>query len=284
VFALQDQITDKVVALVEPSVQKSEIERSRRKRPESLDAYDLYLRAVPHTASQMPEDARIAMQYLQDALQIDPGYAAAQALMAWCHEWCFTRAGFDEADKRAALRHARLAAMSSTDDATALAVAGFVITMLSRDHDAGLSAIDRALALNPSCATAMYLGSVTNAFSGHSAVAIALADRAQRLSPFDFLAYQAHLARGTAAMQDRRYEEAASHYRKAVEANASLSSLYFCAAAALALAQESDAAQSFVKAGLEREPSFRFRLFSELMAPEVSTRLAEGCRLLELPE
>ena len=62
----------------------------------------------------MPEGARIAMQYLQEALQIDPGYAAAHALIAWCHEWCFARAGFDEADKQAALRHARLAAVSST--------------------------------------------------------------------------------------------------------------------------------------------------------------------------
>jgi adenylate cyclase len=51
VFDLQDQITDRVVAAVEPSVQKSEIERSRQKRPDSLDAYDLYLRALPYTAS-----------------------------------------------------------------------------------------------------------------------------------------------------------------------------------------------------------------------------------------
>ena len=69
VFDLQDQITDKVVAIVEPNVQRSEIERSRRKRPENLDAYDLYLRAVPYTASQMPADARVAMQFLEGALR-----------------------------------------------------------------------------------------------------------------------------------------------------------------------------------------------------------------------
>ena len=55
VFDLQDQITDRVVGIVEPSLQRSEIERSRRKRPENLDAYDLYLRALPHVAAQMPE-------------------------------------------------------------------------------------------------------------------------------------------------------------------------------------------------------------------------------------
>jgi adenylate cyclase len=60
VFDLQDQITDKVVGIVEPSVRQSEIERSRQKRPENLGAYDLYLRALPYIAAQMPEDIKNA--------------------------------------------------------------------------------------------------------------------------------------------------------------------------------------------------------------------------------
>jgi adenylate cyclase len=58
IFDLQDRITEKVVGVVEPSLRQSEIERSRRKPPENLDAYDLYLRALPHFASDMPEDAK----------------------------------------------------------------------------------------------------------------------------------------------------------------------------------------------------------------------------------
>jgi adenylate cyclase len=54
IFELQDQITERVVGIVEPSVQKSEIERSRRKHPESLDAHDLYLRALPHVSPISP--------------------------------------------------------------------------------------------------------------------------------------------------------------------------------------------------------------------------------------
>ena len=99
VFDLQDQITDRVVGIVEPSLQRSEIERSRRKRPENLDAYDLYLRALPHVAAQMPDDAKIALPLLEEALRLDPDYAAAHAHLAWCHELCFARAGFDEAHK-----------------------------------------------------------------------------------------------------------------------------------------------------------------------------------------
>ena len=57
VFDFQDRITDSVVGIVEPSVQRTEIERARRKRPDNLNAYDLYLRALPHTIDSRPEDA-----------------------------------------------------------------------------------------------------------------------------------------------------------------------------------------------------------------------------------
>ena len=284
VFDLQDQITDKVVAIVEPSVQRSEIERSRRKRPENLDAYDLFLRAVPYTASQRAEDGRIAIPYLEDALKIEPDYAAAHALLAWCYEWCYSRAGFHEADKQAALSHARAALVGGTDDATALAIAGFVITMLTKDYEAGLSANERALALNPSCATALYLGAATNAFSGRPAAATAQATRALRLSPFDLLVYLAYLAHGLAAVQEARYDDAGNHMVRMLQANSSLSSLYFISAGILALAGRLEAARAWADRGIEMEPGFRSRLFSELMPSQLADKLTAGCRLLGLPD
>ena len=68
------------------------------------------------------------------------------------------RGGFDEADKAAGLRHARAAIASGTDDATALAIAGFVMGYLGKDYKAAFGAIERALSLNPSSATALYFG------------------------------------------------------------------------------------------------------------------------------
>ena len=82
VFELQDQITDRVVGIVEPSIRKSEIDRSRRKRPERLDAYDLYLRALPHLASMSIAEVPIAVSILHDALKLDPNYPAAHAYLA----------------------------------------------------------------------------------------------------------------------------------------------------------------------------------------------------------
>src|SRR5690349_12445830 len=74
VFDLQDRITETIVGIIEPSVRRAEIERARRKRPGNLGAYDLYLRALPYTQSAMPEDAAVAIGYLEEALKLDPDY------------------------------------------------------------------------------------------------------------------------------------------------------------------------------------------------------------------
>ncbi len=285
VFDLQDQITDKVVGIVEPSLQRSEIERSRRKRPENLDAYDLYLRAVPHMATAMPADAKIAAGLLEDALRLDGSYAAAHALLAWCYEISFTRAGLDPADKAAGIKHARAAIASGADDATALAIAALVITHLSKDHATALSAIERALSLNASCATALYFGAYIHAISGHPDTATTHAQRALRLSPFDPFSFAAHCALGIAAAQQKNFDSAASHFASAVQANPQFSTLHFFQAASLALAGRQEEARPIVERLLELEPGFRLRLMLEIgMVPAVADTLTNGGRLLALPE
>jgi len=285
VFDLQDQITDKVVGIVEPSLQRSEIERSRRKRPENLDAYDLYLRAVPHMATAMPEDVRIAAGFLEGALKLEPTFAAAHALLAWCHEISFSRGGLDEADKAAGIEHARIAIANGADDATALAIAAFAIFILGKDHATALPAVDRALSLNPSCATALYFGAYIQAISGNPAPAISYADRALRLSPFDPFAFLAHCALGAAAVQEARYDDAARDFSKAVQANPRFSTLYFFQAASLALAGREQEAQPIVERLLELEPGFRIRVLFEVgSVRSIVDKLVEAARSLGLPE
>lgn len=285
VFDLQDQITDKVVGIVEPSLQRSEIERARQKRPENLDAYDLYLRAVPHMATVMPADAKIAAGLLEDALRLDPNYAAAHARLAWCHEIFFSRGGFGAADKAAGMEHARAVVASGTDDATALAIAAFAISMLSKEREAALSAVERALSLNASCATALYFGSVIYAFAGDPAQATSSANRALRLSPFDPMAYGAHLALGAAAVEETRYNEAAPHFARAVQANPRFSTLYFFEAASLALAGRYEEAGPIAQRLLELEPGFRLRMIFEVgLVQNLADRFAEGARIVGLPE
>src|SRR5205085_1196322 len=86
IFAVQDEITLSVVGAIEPSLRQIEIERANRKRPENLDAYDLYLRALPHAQVAMPGDGEKALAWLHQSLALEPDYDAAHALAAWCQE------------------------------------------------------------------------------------------------------------------------------------------------------------------------------------------------------
>src|SRR5262245_30925385 len=209
VFELQDKITEAIVGIIEPSVRRAEIERARRKRPENLDAYDLYLRALPHTHSAMPDDVTVAMRYLDEALKLDPGYAAAHALIALCREVRYRGAGLNEVERAEGIRHARLALALGTDDATALAFAALTLFHLAGDFGAASGAIARALSLNGSCATALYWGAHIHAFGPDTALAEEYANRALRLSPFDQFSYEGHIALGAVRLRLGRYAEAA---------------------------------------------------------------------------
>ena len=236
VFEFQDRITERFVGVVEPSIRKSEIDRSRRKRPENLDAYDLVLRAMPYLQARMPDQGRIAIPFLQKALSLDPDYPAAHSHLAWCHESCFSRGGYDEADKIAALFHARTAIASDTDDASALAVAGWVVIVLSPERELAVAAIERALSVNPSCATAHYFAALVNSFANNPIATAFHANQALRLSPYDPSAFEAHLALGMVAVGQSQFEEPASHFAKGAHINARHSLFPLMHAIALALA------------------------------------------------
>ncbi len=96
VFDLQDKVAISVAGVIEPTLRQSEIERARRKRPDSLDAYDLYLRALPYAFTAMPEDADKALALLGKAIELEPDFAAAHAIIAWCHEQRYLRGGMQE--------------------------------------------------------------------------------------------------------------------------------------------------------------------------------------------
>ncbi len=186
VFDLQDRITETIVGIIEPSVRRAEIERARRKRPDNLDAYDLYLRALPHTQSAMPEDASIAIGLSRRGAEARPRLRGGPRGPGRCATRSrFRGGGFDEADRTEGVRHARLALALGTDDAAALAIAAITVLHLARDFEAASGAIARALSLNGSCATALYWGAHIHGCSGDPALAEDYANRALRLSPFD---------------------------------------------------------------------------------------------------
>ena len=92
IFALQDEIALSVVGAIAPSVRRAEINRVKRKRPDSLDAYDLVLRAQPDVDSGMPEQVTQALVLLERSIALEPAYALAHGNAAMCHHCLFLRA------------------------------------------------------------------------------------------------------------------------------------------------------------------------------------------------
>ncbi len=221
VFDLQDRITEGLVGAIEPQIRKAEIERARRKRPENLDAYDLYLRAVPHAYAMRPEDNSAALELLHQAIALDRSFAPALATAAWCYEQRLTR-GWPTArddDASNAVQLARRAIATDTDDAAAIAAAGFVLVMVGRDFESGLAGVRRAAALNPNNANVCIFAGWANNFGGDLDEALVHFDRAQRVSPSDPGAFffvtgaaMAHLLCGRHAQASELASQSAALY------------------------------------------------------------------------
>jgi TolB-like protein len=286
IFALQDEITLSVVGAIEPTLRAAEIDRSKRKRPENLSAYDLVLQAHADTHSRMPAQSKRALVLLERALALDPAYALAHAYAAECHHSIFLRGGMREEHRLAARRHAEAAIAYGQDDATALTFAGFTIGMEGRDRTTALSLFEQALSFSPSSALTYISGSIILAFGGQAESAIDWAERGLRLSPFDPWRTTALMAIAIGHFHRGRHEDAAAAARKSVQANPAFSIAHVILAAPLAklgLLEEAKAAAAKV---LELQPAFRYgQHFAELaVAPDLAAVLSEALRIAGLSE
>ena len=285
IFALQDEITLNVVGAIEPNLRDAEIERVKRKRPDSLDAYDLVLRAMPHVYLATPEEAAKALPFLEQALALEADYAGAHGLLAWCHQVLFMRAGYREQDRAAAIRHGRNALTFGRDDATALALGAFVVGLVEHDHVTAVEAFERALTLSPSSAFALFMGCIVFAYMGDSERAIDWAERALRVSPIDRLAYIPHHAIAIGHFMHGRYEEATASVRRAVQCNPSLSVTQSWLVAALQKLGRTDEARAVAKQVLALQPSFSSSRFCQAIGatPALTEVLTDAWRVTGLP-
>jgi len=286
IFALQDEIALSAVGAIAPSVRRAEIDRVKRKRPESLDAYDLVLRAQRDVDSGMPERVTRALVLLERAIALDPTYALAYGNAAMCHHCLFLRAGFREIDRAASIRHARSALLHGQDDAAALALAGFSIGMDGHDRGAAFIAFEAALSKSPSSALTYILGGVVCGWGGEAERAIEWSERGMRLSPFDPWAFAAFDAQAMGHFLRGRYDEACRAAYRSVQANPAHSITYVQLAAALTKLGRLEEARAAAARVLELHPTFRYsRQFAGVnCAPELAAPFGEALRTAGLPE
>ena len=155
IFDLQDRITSSVVGAIYPSIRFAEIDRSRRKRPQDLNAYDYAMRAMPHVWALEKDESAKALQMLDAAIALDPKYPLALSLAGWCHAQrsVYNWANDIAESQKLALTLGERAAELSGDDPLILAVLGAVHTFV-RNYGTARVLLERAITLDPSAAWA----------------------------------------------------------------------------------------------------------------------------------
>jgi len=190
-----------------------------------------------------------------------------------------------EEDRAAAIRHARAASIESGDDATALGISGFVVSLVEHDDATAIKLLDRALALSNSNIFALWCSAIALSWMGVTQTAIERAQRALQLSPFDPLNYLAYNALAISYFQTGRFGEAYDAPRRSVQLNPRFSvSHSFMVAALVGLARDEDAKLAAQRL-LALDPSFTVRRFGVTVAirPEVFTPFADAWRAAGIP-
>ncbi len=257
IFDLQDRVTASVVGAIEPSLKRAEIARAKAKPTENLNAYDLYLRALPNHYALTKSGSEEALRLLRQAMRLDPDFAVAKAFAVWC---IFTRdnQGFidDNGEIRDGIRFAREALEAGWDDPTVLQFAGFALCYLAADHETALAALDRALALNVNSAQALTSSGYVRVFSGDWRTAIEHFTRAIRLSPLDSGIGYTLDGLAIAYMMAGDYEEALKFGMRSLREMPRHVSAHRHVAASLALLGRTEEARTAMRALLAVAPNF----------------------------
>ena len=265
---------------------RPEIERTKRKSTDRLDAYDYYLRGVAGLTIRRAAEAR---KLFLKAVELDPSFAVCYAMAAHCHVLEMIRGGLPPAEVIAeTTRLARRAALLVNEDAVALSQAGHALAFVAGELDEGATLLDRAIVLNPNLALAWQQGGWAKIYLGEPEQAIERFFRAMRLSPLDPLLLP-WVQSGTAHayLFAGQYDQAVSWAEKALRGSARNPSPLRAAAASLALAGRLEEARKVAARLLEVVPEARISRAQApfyYRRPQDIARFVEGLRLAGLPE
>jgi TolB-like protein len=185
VFAVQDEITEAIVAAIEPQLYAAENFRAQRKPPDSMDAWDLVMRALSHYWRVTRQDNVVAQALLEKAIAIDPAYGQALGVLATSHTFSAHMGWADIATVGPIAERAALASIQAdSEDPWAHLALGSVLLFKRRFEDS-LGAFESALSLNPNFSLAQGYYGLTLSYCGRWQEACVAAERALRLSPRD---------------------------------------------------------------------------------------------------
>jgi TolB-like protein/Tfp pilus assembly protein PilF len=280
IFALQDEITKKVVAAIEPKLLEAEGIRSQNRSPEDLDAWDMVIRANSLFWRLTKDESQAAIALLEQVVQRHPFYAPAHSMLAFV--LLVSRQGgwhmMEPQVTRAANLAARAVELDDSDPWAHLAL-GFV-AFTRRRTDEAAEEFQRALDLNPNFAAAHGFLGCALAFDGRSDQAIDHIEQAIRMSPHDPQNALLNAALAAAHYQASRYVEAVGFGRKAIQQRFELTNGHRIYVASLAQAGRIDDARSALARLQELHPDNSIAWIERNVpyTPEPMAKFLEGFR------
>jgi len=287
IFELQDQVASNVVGAIEPKLRFAEIERARQKPTDSLDAYDLYLRAIAEYHRWTPEGHAAAICLLRRALAIDPSYAPAAAMVAFCMhnqrlEGWRSLSSTEVAD---AVSLARQAIEVGKGDPDTLWMSSGTLSALAGEHDTALTGIERAVTLNPNSAYAWQARGYVLCYRKQPGPAIEAFQRAARLSPLDPFRWSFAAGIAFAHVAAGRYAEAIEWADRCLRENPRHSPLLRAKAVSYAHLGRISEARDALQCLLEFQPWLTIsNLALPSLAPELIAVYVDGLRKAGMPE
>ena len=207
-FAVQDEITEAIVAAIEPQLYAAENFRARRKQPDNMDAWDLVMRALSHYWRVTRQDILVAQALLEKAIAIDPNYGQALGVLAATHTFSAHIGWAETATTLPIAERAALAAIRADNEDPWAHYALGNVYLFRRRFDDSLSEFELALRLNPNFSLAQGYYGLTLSYCGRWEEGDLAARRALRLSPRDpFSAIYCGIA-AYAQFLGRNYDEA----------------------------------------------------------------------------
>jgi len=281
IFAVQDEITEAVTIAIAPAISQAELQRAMRKPPENLDAWAAYQRGLWHFDKANAEDNRLAQQFFQKAVDLDPRFVSAWVGLSESRAragWMFGAAEL-AASMNSALDLARQAIALEPANPEACACLAHNLTQHA-DYGGALAAAQRALAVSPNFAFAHAAMGAALVMSGRPKESLAALETSIRLDPHSSLLAHRLLHVTMAHYYAREFEAAVEAARNALRSHPSFVLPHRWLAAALGqLGRAEEAREALEKAaGMEATFDMYIRNRPPWMRPEDHAHMLDGVR------
>jgi adenylate cyclase len=205
IFAVQDEVVRTITATLVGKVGLAHRDRAQSKLPSSMDAYDWFVQGRELYSTTTCNDNSKAILMFEKAVALDPGFAAAYALLAQTHlrDWITFWEEIPEQSYQRVWANARKSVELDDSDSVTQASLGYAY-LFQGDHDQAYVHLNRALELNPGDTDALIFMSRFEMLTGRPELSIERINEANRYNPFG----KYNWSLGTAYYAMRRYDEA----------------------------------------------------------------------------